>query len=59
MIVVDTSAIVAIAFGEAERETFSRVIQQSGKSPDEHCFRRGGADGRTWAARTTRRYSGG
>ena len=32
MIVVDTSAIVAIAFGEAERETFSRAIQQAGKA---------------------------
>ena len=32
MIVVDTSAIVAIAFGEAEREDFSRVIQQASRA---------------------------
>ena len=32
MIVVDTSAIVAIAFGEAERDAFSRAIQQAGKA---------------------------
>ena len=32
MIVVDTSAIVAIAFGEAEREPFLGAIQSSGKA---------------------------
>jgi ribonuclease VapC len=32
MIVVDTSAIVAMAFGEPEREGFIRVIQQSDKA---------------------------
>jgi ribonuclease VapC len=32
VIVVDTSAIVAMAFGEPERELFSRVIQQAGKA---------------------------
>ena len=58
MIVVDTSAIVAIAFGEAEREAFSRH-STSGKGPDEHCFRCAGADGGAWAARTTRRGVGG
>ena len=32
MIVVDTSAIVAIAFGEDEREAFLSAIQSSGKA---------------------------
>ena len=32
MIAVDTSAIVAIAFGEAEREAFVRAIQQADKA---------------------------
>jgi ribonuclease VapC len=32
MIVVDTSAIVAMAFGEPERDVFIRVIQQSDKA---------------------------
>jgi ribonuclease VapC len=32
VIVVDTSAIVAVAFGEPEREMFIRVIQQSDKA---------------------------
>jgi ribonuclease VapC len=32
MIVVDTSAIVAIAFGEPEREAFVRAIEQSDKA---------------------------
>ena len=32
MIVVDTSAIVAIAFAESERESFSRIIQNAGKA---------------------------
>ena len=32
MIVVDTSALVAIAFAEPERESFLRAIQISGKS---------------------------
>ena len=32
MIVVDTSAIVAIAFAEAEREAFVQAIQQAGKA---------------------------
>jgi ribonuclease VapC len=32
VIVVDTSAIVAIVFGEPERETFVRAIQQSEKA---------------------------
>ena len=32
MIVVDTSAIVAIAFGEVEREIFVQTIQQAGKA---------------------------
>jgi ribonuclease VapC len=32
MIVVDTSAIVAIAFGEPEREAFVRAIQQADKA---------------------------
>lgn len=32
MIVVDTSAIVAIAFGEPERESFIRAIDQAGKA---------------------------
>lgn len=32
MIVVDTSAIVAIAFAEAEREAFAQVVQQAGKA---------------------------
>jgi ribonuclease VapC len=31
MIVVDTSAIVAIAFGEAERDAFVQLIQDAGK----------------------------
>ena len=32
MIVVDTSAIVAIAFGEPERDTFSEAILRAGKA---------------------------
>lgn len=32
MIVVDTSAIVAIAFGEPEREAFVQVVQQADKA---------------------------
>ena len=32
MIVVDTSALVAIAFAEPERESFLRAVQISGKS---------------------------
>ena len=32
MIVVDTSAIVAMAFGEPEREAFAQVIQQADKA---------------------------
>ncbi len=32
MIVVDTSVIVAMAFGEPEREAFAQVIQQADKS---------------------------
>ena len=32
MIVADTSAIVAIAFGEVEREIFVQTIQQAGKA---------------------------
>lgn len=32
MIVVDTSAIVAIAFAELEREAFSRAIQQTDRA---------------------------
>jgi ribonuclease VapC len=32
MIVVDTSAIVAMAFGEPEREVFALAIQQSDKA---------------------------
>ncbi len=32
MIVVDTSALVAIVFGEPERETFVNVIQQADKA---------------------------
>lgn len=32
MIVVDTSAIVAIAFGEPEREAFVRAIQQTDRA---------------------------
>ncbi len=32
MIVVDTSAIVAIAFGEPEREAFVQAIQTSEKA---------------------------
>lgn len=32
MIVVDTSAIVAIAFGDVEREAFLSAIQKSGKA---------------------------
>ena len=32
MIVVDTSAIVAMAFGESERDLFSRAIQQTDKA---------------------------
>ncbi len=32
MIVVDTSAIVAMAFGEPERDAFVRVIQQADKA---------------------------
>jgi ribonuclease VapC len=32
MIVVDTSAVVAIAFAEPEREAFIRIIQQSEKA---------------------------
>ncbi len=32
MIVVDTSAIVAMAFGEPEREAFSQAIQQADKA---------------------------
>ena len=32
MIVVDTSALVAIAFAEPEREAFTRIIQKSNKA---------------------------
>ena len=32
MIVVDTSAIVAMAFGEPERDAFAQVIQQADKA---------------------------
>ena len=32
MIVVDTSAIVAMAFGKSERDLFSRAIQQTDKA---------------------------
>jgi len=32
VIVVDTSAIVAMAFGESERDLFSRAIQQTDKA---------------------------
>ena len=32
MIVVDTSAIVAIAFAEPEREVFVRAVQEAGKA---------------------------
>jgi ribonuclease VapC len=32
MIVVDTSAIVAMAFGEPERDAFVRTIQRAGKA---------------------------
>ncbi|WP_020507378.1 type II toxin-antitoxin system VapC family toxin [Lamprocystis purpurea] len=32
MIAVDTSAVVAIAFGEPERETFVRVLQQANRA---------------------------
>lgn len=32
MIVVDTSALVAIAFAEAERESFAGIIEASGKA---------------------------
>lgn len=32
VIVVDTSAIVALAFGEPEREVFTRAIQQADKA---------------------------
>lgn len=32
MIVVDTSALVAIAFAEPEREAFSQTIQKAGKA---------------------------
>ena len=32
MIVVDTSAIVALAFGEPEREVFTQAIQQADKA---------------------------
>ena len=32
MIVVDTSAIVAIAFGEPEREAFVRAVEQADKA---------------------------
>ena len=32
MIVVDTSALVAIAFAEPEREAFVGIIEESGKA---------------------------
>lgn len=32
MIVVDTSAVVAIAFAEPERESFSQIIRNAGKA---------------------------
>lgn len=32
MIVVDTSALVAVAFAEPEREEFVRIIEESGKA---------------------------
>lgn len=32
MIAVDTSALVAIAFAEPEREAFIRAIEESGKA---------------------------
>ncbi len=32
MIVIDTSALVAIAFAEPEREAFSQIIQNAGKA---------------------------
>ena len=32
MIVVDTSAIVAIVFGEPERETFVRVLEKADRA---------------------------
>ncbi len=32
MIAVDTSAVVAIAFGEPERQTFLRVLQQANRA---------------------------
>ena len=32
MIVVDTSAILAMAFAEPERDAFVRVVQQAGKA---------------------------
>lgn len=32
MIVVDTSALVAIAFGEPERDDFVQVIQRAGRA---------------------------